>query len=319
VFPEQNYHEKTAAEIMDGVTRALDRIDPQVVATNGWSVPEARAGLSWCRRRRRRCVVMSESKADDRPRIALKELVKRVVVSRFDAALVGGRAHADYLTSLGFPAERIQLGYDAVDHNFFADAGASTRADPERARAGLGLPGDYFFACTRFLSRKNVDGLLRGYALYRAAAVKPVWDLVIAGSGEEEGRLHALEGDLGLTGVTWPGFVQYPELPIYFSLAGAFIHPAKSEAWGLVVNEAAATGTPLLVSRTVGAAQELVRDGENGFLFDPNSVQDIASVLHRIAERTAEERSVMGSAAQRTASKWGPERFGSGLLAAAGL
>lgn len=319
VFSEGNYHDKSAREIREGIFRALDRIDPAVVATNGWSVAEARSGVSWCCRRKRRCVVMSETKAGDHRRVAWKEFVKRLILRKVDAALVGGRAQAHYLTTLGFPRERIHLGYDAVDNAFFASCAARSRADRDYLRSSLSLPSDFFFACTRFLPRKNVDGLLRAYAMYRAEGAMPLWGLVIAGSGEDENRLRALERGLGLEGVVWPGFVQYSNLPVYFGLAGAFVHPAKAEPWGLVVNEAASSGTPLLVSRTVGAAYEFVQEGESGFLFDPTCVKDIAGALLKVAARTAEQRQTMGSCAQRIAANWGPERFGSGLLAAAGL
>jgi glycosyltransferase involved in cell wall biosynthesis len=320
VFPEANYHDLSARQIYEGVFRTLDRIDPTAVATNGWSVAEAQAGLMWCRRRKRRCVVMSETKADDSPRRhAWREFVKRLVVHRFDAALVGGRQQADYLAALDYPRDRVYLGYDVVDNSFFASCAARTRSDQGNLRSAYGLPAEYFFACSRFLPRKNIDGLLRAYAVYRARGPKPLWGLVIAGSGEEESRLRALERELGLEGVVWPGFVQYSELPVHFGLAGAFIHPAKSEPWGLVVNEAAASGVPLLVSRTVGAAYELVQEGKTGFLFDPTDPQDIAQTLLGAARRTIQQRQTMGSTAQQTAFQWGPDRFGAGLLAAAEL
>jgi glycosyltransferase involved in cell wall biosynthesis len=262
---------------------------------------------------------MSETKADDHPRVPWKEFVKRLIVKKFDAALVGGRAQADYLVALNYPRDRVYLGYDVVDNDFFAARAARSRADHDHLRSILRLPDEFFFACTRFLPRKNIDGLLRAYAMYRAEAARPLWGLVIAGSGQEGNRLRALERELGLQGVAWPGFVQYSELPVYFGLASAFVHPAKSEAWGLVVNEAAASGTPLLVSRTVGSAYELVCDDANGFLFDPTDVADIASALLRVTQRTSGQRDAMGANAQRIASAWGPERFGSGLLAGAGL
>jgi glycosyltransferase involved in cell wall biosynthesis len=192
------------------------------------------------------------------------------------------------------------LGYDVVDNAFFASSAAAARANGGGLRAELGLPERYFFACSRFLARKNIDGLLRGYARFLDRTKSGMWGLVIAGSGEDEPRLRAMERDLGLTGIIWPGFLQYPELPIYFG-------------------QAAASGVPLLVSRAVGAASELVADGENGYLFDPANVDDIAEALLRIAGQSAHQLGSMGAHAQRSAFQWGPERFGRGLLAAAGL
>lgn len=182
-----------------------------------------------------------------------------------------------------------------------------------------GLPANYFFACTRFIARKNVDGLLRGYAIYRQAAGATAWGLVIAGSGEEKAAYDTLARELALEGVLWPGFVQYDDLPTYYGLASAFVHPAHAEAWGLVVNEALACGLPVIVSRSVGACGELVDHGGNGFLFDPTSPADLAARLAAVASLETGSRQAMQAAAVATAANWTPQRFATGLLAAAAL
>ena len=64
---------------------------------------------------------------------------------------------------------------------------------------------------TRVCSRKNIDGLLRAYAQYRAACAHP-WGMVIAGGGPEQAAWQELESSIGLEGVLWPGFVQYGDL-----------------------------------------------------------------------------------------------------------
>jgi glycosyltransferase involved in cell wall biosynthesis len=261
---------------------------------------------------------MSETKADDAPRMWWKEIAKRWLLSRCDAALVGGRSHARYLEELGFPTDRIVLGYDVVDNDYFRRGSALVRHEAQARRAAAGLPGNYFFACTRFIARKNVDLLLRAYARYRTRASGEIpWGLVIAGGGEEEARLKALERALDLDGVIWPGFVQYDELPLYYGLASAFVHAAVAEPWGLVVNEAIASGLPVLVSRSVGAAGELVAHGVNGYLFDPHDANDLAEAMTQLAGLSAVERTDMASASSAIASRWEPSRFGAGLLTAA--
>jgi len=180
------------------------------------------------------------------------------------------------------------------------------------------LPHNYLLACTRFLPRKNVDGLLIGYAAYRTKSRSP-WGLIIAGSGPELPRLRVLERDLGLEGVIWPGFLQYDQLPFYYGLAGAFIHPAKAEAWGLVLNEAAASGLPLIVSNRVGAQYELLKQGENGFHFDPYDPDAICHSLLHFTECSADRRAKMGYCSSVIAKAWGPDRFGRQLLAASRL
>jgi glycosyltransferase involved in cell wall biosynthesis len=217
---------------------------------------------------------------------------------------------------MSFPPERIVLGYDVVDNDYFRRGSALVREDSPARRAALGLPGNYFFACTRFIARKNVDLLLRAYACYRAQANGVPWGLVVAGNGEEAGRLTALVRELKLDGVIWPGFIQYGELPLYYGLASAFVHAAKSEPWGLVVNEAIASSLPVLVSRSVGAASDLVSNGVNGYIFDPLDAADLVQAMSRLAGMGEDQRAEMGRASAAIAERWEPSRFGAGLLAA---
>src|SRR5262249_43481894 len=146
------------------------------------------------------------------------------------------------------------------------------------------LPAHYFLACSRFTPKKNLAGLLEGYALYRQTAGKAAWSLVIAGEGELKNELLALRdrlrlGDKG----QFAGHKSYHELPTYYGLASAFVHASTTEQWGLVVNEAMASGLPVLVSERCGCVGDLVQPGINGFLFDPSSPGAIAEAMEKIA------------------------------------
>jgi glycosyltransferase involved in cell wall biosynthesis len=121
--------------------------------------------------------------------------------------------------------------------------------------------------------------------------------LVIVGDGELRPALEQLRGELGIDArVHLPGFKQYDELPAYYGLASAFVHASRVEPWGLVVNEAMSAGLPVLVSERCGCAPTLVRDGENGWTFDPADAGDIANGLERVSELSDDERRRMGAA-----------------------
>ena len=319
VFPGRSYHDLTKKEIGSELLNVLDELSPDVLSINGWAAPEARAALSWAQRAKVRTILMSETKEDDSRRWWLKERLKRAYVRKFNSALVGGTQQKRYLVKLGMSPNSIRLGYDIVDNSHFSTGAEAARQNQSTLRRRLGLPQQYFFACTRLLPRKNVDGLLAAYAAYSAAVRNP-WHLVIAGSGPEFDRLRGIEKSMLVDGVIWLGFVQYPQLPLYYGLASAFIHAAKAEAWGLVVNEAAASGLPILVSKTVGARYDLVKDNKSGLLFDPYCVDAISDCLLRISDYTSEAaRREMGLNSAAVIKDWGPDRFGRELLRAAGL
>ena len=317
IFPTARFEDLPPALVHDGVTKMLDRLAPDAVAINSYSLPDARACLVWCRRHRRTAIVMTDSKADDAPRTAWRERLKSLLVRQFDAALLAGTPQREYFHDLGFPDDAVFLGYDAVDNDFFREGADDARADPGR---GAGLPGlgdarPFFLASGRFLRRKNFDGLLRAYARHRAEAGTP-WRIVLLGDGPERARLEALVRDDGIEGVTFAGFRQIEELPVYYGQAGAFVHPAHNDQWGLVVNEAMAAGLPVLVSERAGCAQDLVHDGKNGFRFDPADPAALARLLARLAAPET-NRAAMGRRSREIIARWSPERFAEGLHRAA--
>ncbi len=255
-------------------------------------------------------VCMSESTEWDEPRIGWKEWFKRNLVGLFSAALVGGKRHSDYLTKLGMPGERIFLGYDAVDNRYFSDKAEAIRSDAEEVRRQHGLPQDYFLASARFVEKKNLPRLLDAYALYRTSCgTSAPWSLVLLGDGALR---HGLESQLGVLGlrdhVMMPGFKQVADLPAYYALAGALIHPSTVEPWGLVVNEAMASGLPVLVSNRCGCAPELVCEGVNGFTFDPLKVEEIAQKMMRVSASDF-PRAAFGKKSREIVAEWGPGKI----------
>ena len=114
--------------------------------------------------------------------------------------------------------------------------------------------------------------------------------------------------------MVFAGFRQIEELPAFYAGAGAFVHPALEEPWGLVINEAMASVLPVLSSISVGAAEELVVDGETGYLFDPGNIEEMANAMSKVTGMTQEERLTMGRAAFEMVEQKAPVKaFGEGL------
>ncbi|MEH1965203.1 glycosyltransferase family 4 protein [Nostoc sp.] len=299
----------------------LDALQPDILTIPGWGFPISRAALAWCRKHNVPTIVMSESKWDDEKRQWWKEQLKSwLYVKKYNAALVGGKLHRDYLIKLGFPHERIFLGYDAVDNGYFTQRAEIARLDPLKARHRQPkIPAKpYFIVVTRLIKRKNVFRLVEAFAAYRKQiGNEQAWDLVICGSGEEESSIHNLIVEQKLSDcVHLPGFITYQAIGDWYGLANAFVHPALQEQWGLVLNEACAAGLPVLSSRTVGAGYELVDNGKNGLLFDPQSREDMTRALLTIHQMDLNSRSKMGYFSQKIVDNYAPQKFAEGLLKA---
>ena len=317
LFPETPLHRIGGRKLVRRLHERLNALGPSAVCINGWSFGGSLAALSWCLANRVPAIVMSESTAADEPRHWWKEAIKRRIVRLCSAAVVGGEPHRDYLTMLGLTQERIFTGYDSVDNKHFRSGAEAARLAGLALRTQLGLPQRYFLACSRFSRKKNIATLLRGYAAYRKLAPAEPWSLVIIGDGELKDEIIALRDRLGLTmHVQLPGPKSYAELPSYYGLANAFVHASTTEQWGLVVNEAMASGLPVLVSKCCGCANDLVISGRNGFLFDPHDPRTLADAMAKITSDQC-DLGAMGRASNDIIERWSPARFAENLLSAA--
>ena len=104
-----------------------------------------------------------------------------------------------------------------------------------------------------------------------------------------------------------------PSLVTKAAFSGALL--SAREPWAVVVNEAAACGLPLVLSDRVGAAHDLLRNGENGFLVAAGDVEAASGALRRLAA-DGDLRSAQGARSRELARDWGYGPSVEGFLAA---
>jgi glycosyltransferase involved in cell wall biosynthesis len=296
---------------------ALDAIRPDVVAVAGWAFSESLAAIAWARANGAHLVMMSDSQMEDGRRHWLREAIKSRIVRCCDSALVGGQKQREYIIQLGMEHSGVFLGYDAVDNTFFAEGADRARAEATRLRQSFGLPNRYVLASARFIAKKNLAGLVTAFA-HALRITQTRHDLVILGDGDGRKEIEDCISKLGMSDrIHLPGFKPYDTLPVYYGLADGFAHVSLTEQWGLVINEAAAAGLPLIVSRPCGAADQLVVDGMNGHLVDPENIANMAWGLGALMGASDTELQAMGAASRKIVKDWGPARFAAGLELAA--
>jgi glycosyltransferase involved in cell wall biosynthesis len=318
LFPDRVLEAIDPAHCRAAMAQVLDRDHPDGLGLVGYARPESMAGARWANRHGRPAVLLSESHRLDRPRFWWKELIKTRRLRLFNSALVGGPLHRDYLASLGMSPGRVALGYNAVDNDYFVNEARRWR---ENSSGRSGLPSArYFLSVCRFAPEKNLVRLIRAFARYRQqTAASARWDLVLCGGGPTAAAMDEAVADSGCAhAIHRPGFLQVDALPRWYAHAGAFVLPSLSEPWGLVVNEAAASGLPLLVSTHAGCAPTLVPEpeGTTGSQFDPLDVEEMTTKLAGMAALTDEARCALGRRAAEVVSHWGPDRFAHGFTEA---
>ena len=311
LMPGTAWREANKLQLSCMLWRRLSELDPEVVLIPGYYTLPAIAAAVWARLHGAASVLMTESTAGDHQRSFWKERIKGIGLRRlFNWAIAGGKAHRDYLQQLGFPAGRVAGYYDVVDNKFFAAGTQMLRDDTSAARR------PYFLYVGRLATEKNVNTLLASWLDYRKAG--GAWPLVLVGDGPEAASLRALADASPYTDdVLFPGLKASHDLLPYYAFSGCFVLPSSREPWGLVVNEAMASGLPILLSDVCGCGPDLVAEGLNGFSFSPTDNAALTSLLHRIEQMSPEQRERMGQTSSEIIAHYSPERFGRAIASIA--
>ena len=168
-------------------------------------------------------------------------------------------------------------------------------------RSALGAEHDdvVVLSVARLAPEKGLDDLVR--AVDEAADERLL--LVVAGEGGERSRLEQLAGELGVR-LVLTGDLDWERIVELYVAADVFALLSEREPWAVVVNEAGACGLPLVLSDRVGAAHDLLRDGENGALVAAGDVAAAARALRELAA-DPELRRAQGQRSRELAADWG--------------
>ncbi|MFZ0890309.1 MAG: glycosyltransferase family 4 protein [Candidatus Binataceae bacterium] len=254
------------------------------------------------------------------PALCAKHGLLPGLLRMMDGFLAIGTLNREYYLRYGIDPGRIFMTPYAVDNEFFRIEAQRARQTRERLRAQLGLAPNrpVILYASKFLRRKRAGDLLEAYIrLSPHGRREPNPYLLFVGDGAERPKLEARVSALGWSSVKFVGFKNQTELPGYYDLCDVFVMPSEREPWGLVINEVMNAGKPVVATDEVGAAADLVIDGENGFVVP---VGDLVALAERLRRLTTEPRlaAAMGDKSLKRIAGWNFEADRQGLLAALG-
>ena len=140
----------------------------------------------------------------------------------------------------------------------------------------------YIFSIGRFVHKKGFDILIKAFK--KVADNKPDIDLIIAGTGEERKKYANLVKELDLKErVKLPGFVEREEVIKLYQSCEFFILPSRREPFGITNLEAMAAGKAIIAA-DVDGVPEIIRNGENGILFAPENINELAEKILWLSE-----------------------------------
>jgi glycosyltransferase involved in cell wall biosynthesis len=254
-----------------GIFRALRSAQPDAIVVSGWSTFASQAAIAWSRMKRVPYILLVESH-DLGPRASWRRVVKGAVVPPIvrgaASVLVVGSAARDSVVARGAAPERVRMFANTVDVPRWIERAERLSAKPHDGVVVLSVGRD--------VPEKAFD------VLAAACAEAGVELETIAGGASEEELAQ-----------------RYVDVDVFALLS-------RHEPWGVVVNEAAASGLPLVLSDRVGAARDLLRDGENGFLVPADDAGAAAAALRKLAA-DPELRRQMGERSRDLVRGWSYE------------
>jgi glycosyltransferase involved in cell wall biosynthesis len=277
------------------IIRRIDEFDPDAVLVFGWSFVSHMKVLRHYSKNEL-VIFRGDSTLLDKSNY-LKDFLRlatlKWVYVFIDYALYVGTNNYNYYKKAGVLDNQLIYAPHAVDNKRFYD---NKDADEEKAqvlRAGLNIGPEkkVFLFAGKLEEKKNVGSLL---SAFEKAGLAARADLIIVGNGAQEKELK--ENFSKKPGIHFLDFKNQSEMPVIYRMGDVFVLPSSGpgETWGLAVNEAMASGRPVIVSDKSGGAIDLVDDGVNGYIFRGGDEQDLANKLLLMAEKSTNDLRKMG-------------------------
>ena len=270
----------------------LRRFSPDVVVAAGggvWASPANIAALA--ARRRHGWAVVPWWNTFSRPRQSLPRQVAEPWVRYFfrsgDAWLAGGSRHARDVVRLGADPERTVVAHMTA-----------LAPDPPSTRDGFLVPDQprYLFV-GRFIERKGIDLLLAAFRRLDRGELWLAGDGPLRGFVEEEAKADPR--------IRYLGYADEAMLPGVYREADVLVVPSLFEPWGLVVHEGLAYGLPVITTDQVGAADDLIESGVNGYIVAPGSSDALVAAMRAVEEWTPAQWQAAAAKNRETLPKYG--------------
>ena len=247
----------------------------------------------------------------------LKKIYLKVLFHRFISCFLAiGTWNRNMYLEYGIPLERIFHFPYAVWNEFFLEESKKweSRRAEVRKEIGVGPNTKLIVYAGRFVREKHPEHAIQAYE-----RIKDIPDVVLLmiGDGAMRKELEKETMEKGLPGVRFLGFRNQTELMKLYAISDVFVRadsPHKGD-WGATVNEAMACGLPIICTDTISSQADLVRRGENGFVYKLGDIDALADALRKtlLDEKLLE---FMKKKSREIISRWGYKEDVEGLLEA---
>ena len=214
----------------------------------------------------------------------IKTIFLKWVYGHVDLAFYVGEENKNYFIKFGLKEEQLLFAPHAIDNNRF---------ETPRSREVIQLKKELnikegellFLFAGKLEPKKNPLMLLEAFKQLNALNAH----LLFVGNGKLEEKLKANFFPLNtstpfsvIRRVHYMDFQNQRRMPVVYQACDVFCLPSQGpgETWGLAINEAMACGKAVIVSDKVGCGKDLVKSGENGFIFKYDDVDELVKALN---------------------------------------
>lgn len=261
-----------------GLYNKIKEINPDILVVTGfgsWSPAGIRYAVA---HRKKLCMVYERTFHVERNSPWYRTMYRRIVGRPVDLFLINGSLTEEYLNKgLWYKNTPKVKGCMVADSHALAEAVSKVTEEAKSAwRKELNLNnGLTFLFVGQMVDRKGIKELLAAWPKH--LKTHPNDNLLVVGSGVHEQPLRELYKDVPSVHIL--GGIPYDKIHNYYGVCDVFIMPTLEDNWCLVIPEAMACGKPVACSIYNGGYVELVKDGVNGYNFDPLNETSIVETL----------------------------------------
>ena len=300
-YPTIKWVRRTDVQSVSEVLAALGAFRPDVFLCGGWS-----DSLALDLAGKLKAMGVTTVMAIDTPwRGTFRQWVncllgRFVLLPKFNAAWAAGPSQVKYLRKLGFAPSRIQVGFYSADTDKFNDVWCR--------RQGLPKVPHVFIYVGRYAPEKNMRRMERAFLAAAAELPQCDWRLRCIGFGELWDQ-RTLDPRIEHLGRKFP-----EEIQDFVAESGAFVLASLFEPWGVVVHEFALVGLPMICSSRVQATTAYLKDGQNGYLFDPEDEASMKNAFSKIMSASDETLRQMGAVSHELGAAYTTDDWAQRLL-----
>ena len=249
-------------------------------------------------------------------RRVLKYLFLGIILKTVDAVMYSCMRNRDYFRYYKVPEEKLFPILSSVDNEFYQKRRQELIPKRNELRIALGISvnANVILNVARFTERKCPFDLLQAFAKLKKEGENENW-LVFVGDGPQREQLEVMANDLGLKNILFVGFKNTSEISTYYVISDIFVLPSMYDPTPKALNEALLFGLPVVVSDSVGTANDLVQHQVNGLIYPVGDVDKLAFEIDRLIS-DKELYSRLSKVAEDSVAGWSPCANVDGVVAA---